>query len=149
MENIIGWALMILIPAFIVGLVVYSRMTYKRYKIKREEEERLAFEAKIEAKRKDAEYWKNRTKGATHVGRTKYDFNTNTHTTTVTNTATNNRVSYVHMKDDGPDILTTLIVADLLSSNKDSSSGSVSWNNDVPSIDSTSYSDTSSSSSDW
>ena len=148
MENIIGWALMILIPTFIVGLIVYAKMAYKRYKIKREEEDRLAFEAKIAAKRKEAEYWKNRTKGATHVGRTKYDFDTDSLRTTVTNTATNNRVSYVHMKDDGPDILTTLIVADLLSSNKNSSSGTVSWDNDIPSIDSTSYSDTSSSSSD-
>jgi hypothetical protein len=135
MENFIGWMLMLLIPVVTVFVVVRG---IKYFKLRRERKAQKIREELEQAKaraKQVKEEWRQKLRGATHIGNTRYDYHTDTSTTVVKNQATGSRVSYVHTRDDGPDILTTLIVADLLNNNKSSSSGTVNWNNDIPSIE--------------
>ncbi len=130
MENILGWILVGALIALPVLVIWAGVKLYKRTKIKQEQEANARAERKIAADN----WWKEKQKGATHVGKTKYDYITDTNKTVVTEKATGKHISYVHERDDGPDLLTTLIVADMLFGNKDSSSGTVSWKNDIPSV---------------
>ncbi len=130
MENLLGWILMVALVALPVLFVWVGIKLYKRTKLKQEQEAQARAERKIAADN----WWKEKHAGATHVGKTKYDYITDTSKTTVTERATGKNISYVHTKDDSPDLLTTLIVADMLFNHKDSSSGTVSWKNDVPSV---------------
>ncbi len=135
MENFIGWMLILLIPVVTVFVVVRG---IKYFKLRRERKAQKIREELEQAKARDKqvkEEWRQKLRGATHIGRTTYDYNADKSRTVVKNQATGSTVSYVHTRDDGPDILTTMIVADLLSSNKSSSSGTVNWNNDVPSVE--------------
>lgn len=167
MENLIGWAIILSIPVVITLVLVWGIKRIQR----RQLEKLQKIQDDLNRKQKEREEWNKRVSGATHVGRTRYDYNADKYKTTVTNRATGNNVSYVHMRDDGPDILTTMIVADLLSSNKESTSGTVSWKDDTPTVSrddddsrkssswgsdigsssswDSSSSDSSSSSSDW
>jgi hypothetical protein len=148
-ENIIGWALLLVFPIIAIGSVVYAARYYKKIRkeiAEREEQQKREREENLRKLRAaKAESWNKLRTGATHVGDSTYYFDANKMKTTVTEQATGKRVSYVHTKDDGPDLLTTMIVADMLNNNKSSSSGSVSWSNDVPSIDTSSSWDSGSS----
>lgn len=136
MENILGWILVVALVTLPVLFVWVGVNLYKRTKLKQ------AQRAQERADRKVAvdNWWKEKHQGATHVGKTKYDYITDTSKTTVTERATGKNISYVHTKDDSPDLLTTLIVADMLLNHKDSSAGTVSWKNEVPTVKETSSS---------
>lgn len=129
-ENILGW---ILVVALIALPVLIIRVVIKMIK-KQAEARRLDEEAREERIRLAKEQWRQKYTGATHVGKTTYDFNTDKKRTVVKERATGRETSYVHTNDDGPDLLTTLIVADMLNNNKEQSSGTVKWNNDVPTV---------------
>jgi hypothetical protein len=131
MENIIGWLLILLIPVAITFVLVWGIKRIKR----RQLEKLQKVQDDLDRKAKEREAWRQKLRGATHVGKTTYDFNADKNRTVVKNQVTGSTVSYVHTRDDGPDILTTMIVADLLNNSKSSSSGSVSWSNDIPSVD--------------
>jgi len=141
MENIIGWLLILLIPVAITFVLVWGIKRIKR----RQLEKLQKVQDDLDRKAKEKEAWRQKLRGATHIGKTTYDYNAGVDRTVVKNQATGSTVSYVHTRDDGPDILTTMIVADLLNNHKSSSSGTVSWNNDVPSVDT----DDKKSSSSW
>jgi len=143
MENILGWILVGTLIALPVLVIWAGVKLYKRTKLKQAEDIRSRAERKAEADK----WWKEKQTGATHVGKTKYDYITDTQKTTVTEKATGKHISYVHERDDGPDLLTTMIVADLLFNHKDSSAGTVSWKNDVPSV--STDDDSRKSSSSW
>ncbi len=133
MENILGWILVGVLIALPVLFVWAGVKLYKRTKLKQEQEVQARAERKVAADN----WWKEKQRGATHVGKTKYDYITDTNRTTVTEKSTGKHVSYVHERDDGPDLLTTMIVADMLFNHKDTSSGTVSWKNDVPTVTTT------------
>jgi hypothetical protein len=130
MENLIGWLLMVMLVAVPVLLVWAGVKLYKRTKLKQAQEE----QEQIELAKKAKEDWKKRYDGATHVGKTTYDYTLDKSRTTVTERDTGRRMSYVHENDSGPDLLTTAIIANMLFNNKDSSAGTVKWDNDVPSV---------------
>lgn len=131
MENVIGWLIVLLIPIVITFVLVWGIKRIQR----RQLEKLQKVQDQLNRKEQIKQEWRQKLRGATHVGNTKYDYHTDTSKTVVKNQATGSTVSYVHTRDDGPDILTTLIVADLLSSNKSSASGTVNWNNDIPSVE--------------
>lgn len=143
MENVIGWILVVALVALPVLFIWAGVKLYKRTKIKQEQAEQARKDRKAEADK----WWKERQTGATHVGKTKYDYVTDTTKTTVTDKRTGQNMSYVHETNGSPDLLTTMVIADMLFNNKDSSSGRVKWDNDVPSV--TETSSRSSSSSSW
>lgn len=134
MENLLGWLLLVMMVAIPALLVFGAVKLYKRQKLKREKAEIARADALAKLKTEREESWKRMKSGATHVGKTTYDYNLNKSRTTVTEKDTGKRVSYVHENDSGPDLLTTMIVADMLFNHKDSSAGTVKWDNDVPSI---------------
>lgn len=146
MENILAWIVMIAFPVGVVFGAVKAFKAYKAYKLKREQEEIARTDALVKLKAERDASWKRMKTGATHVGKTTYDYNLNKSRTTVTEKDTGKRVSYVHENDSGPDLLTTMIVADMLFKNKDSSSGTVKWDDVVPTVTETK---SSSSSSSW
>ena len=130
MEDLLGWSLVL---ASIVGVVWFIYATIKFTVNQRNERIREEHEREVRYK-KDKEEWKQRMAGATHVGKTTYDYNADKTRTTVTNRTNGQQMSYVHTNDSGPDLLTTMIVADMLFNHKESSSGTVKWDNDVPSV---------------
>lgn len=148
-ENILGWSLLIAIPAVVIFGIVKARRAYERYTLKRDQEEI----ARVERKAKAARDWQKAYTGATHIGRTTYDYNADKSRTVVKERATGKEIRYVHTNDSGPDLLTTMIVADMLSKNKDSSAGTVNWKDDVPTVtetkSSSSFFSSSDSSSSW
>ena len=144
MENFFGWLLMVMIVGVPVVLLYGSVKLYRRHKRGREEAQRKQEEALKQLKAEQEASWARMRKGATHVGKTTYDYNLDKSRTTVTERDTGRRMSYVHENDSGPDLLTTMIVADMLLNHKESSAGTVSWKNDVPTVR-----ETSSSSSAW
>ena len=152
-ENILGWLIILAFPIGIVFGIVKARRAYERYTLKRDQEETKRAEAIAKYQREQVASWTKRKESATHVGKTTYDYNLDKSRTTVTDRETKRQVSYVHETNGSPDLLTTLIVADMLFNNKESSAGTVSWKDDVPSIDtddrkSFSYSSSDTSSSD-
>ena len=153
MENVIGWLLAILLVA-VPALLIYGIVKfYRKHKIAAAEAERRREEALATLKKERKATWDRMSKGATHVGKTQYDYIADQKRTTVTEKATGRQMSYVHHNEDGPDLLTTMIVADMLLNHKDTSSGTVSWKDDVPSVSTSSYSsssdDDSRKSSSW
>lgn len=149
MENAIGWILVVLLiaaPAFIIYTGVKM---YKRHKQKAAEEQQRREESLFRLKKEREASWNRMKSGATHVGKTQYDFNANQSRTTVTEKDTGRRMSYVHENDSGPDLLTTMIVADMLFNHKESSAGTVSWKDYVPSVTTSSSDDDSRKSSSW
>lgn len=137
-ENILGWSLVIAIPALVVFGIYKAQRAYKRY-TERKAQEAIA---KAERSAKAAREWQQKLQGATHVGKTTYDYIGDQHRTIVTEKATGRQMSYVHTNDSGPDLLTTMIVANMLLNNKDSSAGTVDWKDNVPTV-------TESSKSSW
>ena len=133
MENAIGWILAVLLIAAPAAVIYFGIKLYRRTKLKQAQEDAAREERIKEAK----ESWKKKYDGATHVGKTQYDYITDTKRTTVTERATGQQMSYVHTNDSGPDLLTTMIVADMLFNHKNSSSGTVSWKDDVPTVTTT------------
>lgn len=134
MENLIGWMLLVAI-VFIPGLVIYTG--YKLYKKRKQETEEANLKREkilAELKREREATWERMRKGSTHIGKTTYDYNLDRSRTTVTEKDTGRKISYIHENDSGPDLLTTMIVANMLLNNKDSSAGTVEWKNDVPSV---------------
>lgn len=150
MENVIGWLLVVMLVA-VPALLVYGVVKlYSKHRKAVAEADRRREEALAQLKKSREETWNRMSKGATHVGKTQYDYIADQKRTTVTEKATGRQMSYVHQNDDGPDLLTTMIVADMLLNHKDSSSGTVSWKNDVPSVSTSSYSsDDDRKSSSW
>lgn len=146
MEDVIAYAVIVALVALSVLAVYKGVSMYK--KRKQELAEKLAKRQEIltDLKKDREATWQKLRSGATHVGKTTYDYNADKSRTTVTERDTGKRVSYVHENDSGPDLLTTMIVADMLLNQKESSAGTVSWKDDVPSVKSTS---SSSSSSSW
>jgi hypothetical protein len=140
MEDLIGWLLIALVIVLPVLFVYSGIKLYRKHKIKQQQEYELQEQKIKEAK----EAWQKKYTGATHVGKTTYDYNADKSRTVVTERATGQQMSYVHTNDSGPDLLTTMIVADMLLKNKESSAGTVSWKDDTPSV-----SETSSKSSSW
>lgn len=139
-ENILGWSLLIAVPAIIIFGIVKARRAYERYTLKRDQEET----ARAEKKAKEARDWQKAYTGATHVGKTTYDYNTNMSRTTVTERDTGRKMSYVHENSSGPDLLTTAIIANMILNNKDSSASTVDWKDNVPTV-----TETSSKSNSW
>lgn len=144
MEDIVAYVLMASLAALFV-FVPYSAYKFiKRSRQQAKEAERQHEEYLAKLKKEREESWKRAKSGATHVGKTTYDYNLDRSRTTVTERDTGKRVSYVHENDSGPDLLTTMIVADMLLNHKESSAGTVSWKDDVPAV-----TETKSSSSSW
>ena len=146
MENLLGWfliPLVVLLPVFAVytGIKLYRKRVEKIA-----EQERLREESLRKLKKEREDSWARAKSGATHVGKTTYDYNLDRSRTTVTERDTGRRMSYVHENDSGPDLLTTALIANMLFNNKESSAGTVSWKDDVPTVTETS---SSSSSSSW
>lgn len=130
MEDILGWVIVlaaIVIPVIAIynGIKLYQRHRAEATRLEQQREERIK-QAKDE--------WKKKYTGATHVGKTQYDYIADQKRTTVTEKATGKQMTYVHQNDSGPDLLTTMIVADMLLNHKDSSAGTVKWDNDIPSV---------------
>lgn len=149
MENAIGWILVVLLIAAPAFIIYTGFKMYKRHKQKAAEEQQRREESLSRLKKEREASWNRMKSGATHVGKTQYDFNANQSRTTVTEKDTGRRMSYVHENDSGPDLLTTMIVADMLFNHKESSAGTVSWKDYVPSVTTSSSDDDSSKSSSW
>ncbi len=153
MENVIGWLLVVMLVA-VPALLIYGVVKlYSKHRKAVAEADQRREEALATLKKERQASWDRMSKGATHVGKTQYDYIADQKRTTVTEKATGRQMSYVHHNEDGPDLLTTMIVADMLLNHKDTSSGTVSWKDDVPSVSTSSYSsssdDDSRKSSSW
>lgn len=140
MEDIVAYFLMVSLAVLFVYVPYSAYRFIKRSRQRAEEQQRLREEALAQLKKEREASWDRMSKGATHVGKTQYDYIADQKRTTVTEKATGKQMSYIHHNEDGPDLLTTMIVADMLLNHKDSSSGTVSWKNDVPSVSTSSYS---------
>lgn len=149
MEDTVAYFLIASLVVLFVWLPYSAYKLIKRSKQKAIEAEKQREEALRTLKVEREASWNCLKSGATHVGKTQYDYNMNKTRTTVTEKDTGKRVSYVHENDSGPDLLTTMIVADMLLNNKDSSSGRVKWDNDVPSVTTSSSDDDTRKSSSW
>lgn len=130
MENILGWVLILALIAVPVLIVRVAVKLFKKHVEARKQEE----QDRIERKQKATEQWRKQYAGATHVGKTTYDYNADMSRTTVTERDTGRRMSYVHENSSGPDLLTTAIIANMILNNKDSSAGTVDWKDNVPSV---------------
>ena len=153
MEDIVAYFLMASLAVLFIYIPYSAYKFIKRSKQRAEEAQRQHEEHLATLKKERQASWDRMSKGATHVGKTQYDYIADQKRTTVTEKATGRQMSYVHHNEDGPDLLTTMIVADMLLNHKDTSSGTVSWKNDVPSVSTSSYSsssdDDSRKSSSW
>lgn len=138
MEDIIAYFLivaLIVVPVF----VVYGAVKFFKKRIEERKLEEARRKEELEQRRiAREEAWDRMHKGSTHVGSTKYDYVADQNRTTVTEKDTGRRVSYVHETNGSPDLLTTMIVADMLTNHKDSSAGTVKWKDDVPTVTETS-----------
>ena len=149
MENVIGWLLVVMLVA-VPALLIYGVVKlYSKHRKAVAEADQRREEALATLKKERQASWDRMSKGATHVGKTQYDYIADQKRTTVTEKATGRRMSYVHQNDDGPDLLTTMIVADMLFNHKNSSASTVKWDNDVPSVTTSSSDDDSRKSSSW
>jgi len=133
-EDAVGWLLMVATPVLVIGAGYWTLKKIQKKKLQAKLQREQALEQLRQEREASKARWKERLNGATHVGKTTYDYNADVHRTTVTERGTNNSISYVHTNDTGPDLLTTMIVAELLKSKSDTASGSVSWDNDVPKV---------------
>lgn len=140
MEDIVAYFLMASLAVLFVYVPYSAYKFIKRSRQQAEEAQRQHEEYLAKLKKERTASWDRMKSGATHVGKTQYDFNANQSRTTVTEKDTGRRMSYVHENDSGPDLLTTMIVADMLFNHKESSAGTVSWKDDVPTVKETSSS---------
>lgn len=146
MENLIGWLLILMVPAVIAVGGIYLYRAWKR-DVERKEQEAIA-QAEQRAKEyrererqriKEREEWQARLDGKTVSS--KYDYNTNTVQAKVhdkkTNTTTYSTVpteSLPPVNNWSTDLLTTMIISDMLTNHKDVSAGTVKWKDDTPTI---------------
>jgi len=148
-ENIIGWSLILLLPALAIFVAIKLRRRLKKITQARyEAEQRLAEELVRQARErerkrvKEREEWQARLDGAGVKAKTTYDFNSNTVRTAVTNkkTKTTTYVDTPVERNTTPvnnwsnDLLTTMIITDMLSNHKDVSAGTVNWKDDTPTV---------------
>jgi hypothetical protein len=135
MEDVIGWSLMLLIPvAFIFGFFQIRKMIERRIVRKYEAEMQRAEAYAKHIRERNARMTKMKAEDkAREVARTKPGYYS-TSTTPSTRSTT----------DDGPDLLTTMVVLNSLTSSDDTPTKSSSW---YSSSDSSSSSDSWSSSS--
>lgn len=149
MEDIVAYFLMASLAVLFIYVPYSAYKFIKSSRQRAEEAQQRHTEALASLKREREASWNRMKSGATHVGKTQYDYISDQKRTTVTEKATGRRMSYVHENDSGPDLLTTMIVADMLFNHKDSSAGTVKWDNDVPSVTTSSSNDDSRKSSSW
>ena len=156
MENLIGWLLIVLIPVLVIYTAVKLRRRLEKIKQARyEAEQRLAEErARVQRERerqriKEREEWQARLDGAGVSAKTTYDFNSNTVRHAVKNKKTNTTTyadvpvsNLAPVNNWSTDLLTTMIISDMLANHKDVSAGTVSWKDDTPTYKET-YSKTS------
>jgi hypothetical protein len=147
LENILGWSVIV---AFPVGVIfgLYKLIKYrKRIADEREAEEYAqALERAKQARErerqraKEREEWQARLDGKSV--KSTYDFNNNTVKTAVKDKKTNT-TSYVTTPAESvsspinnwsTDLLTTMIITDLLTNHKDVSAGTVNWKDNTPTI---------------
>jgi len=145
-ENIIGWSLILLVPVLAVYIAIKLRRRLEKIKQDRyEAEQRLAEERAKQAREREKQRAKEREEFQARLdGKTvssKYDYNTNTVLAKVhdkkTNTTTYKTVpaeTLPPVDNWSNDLLTTMVIADMLSSHKDVSAGTVSWKDDTPTI---------------
>jgi hypothetical protein len=150
MENLIGWVLIVLVPVAIIYTALKIRRRLEKIKQDRYEAEyRLAEERAKQARErerqraKEREEWQARLDGAGVKAKTTYDFNSNTVRSAVTNKKTKT-TTYVDtpvernttqpVNNWSTDLLTTMVIADMLTNHKDVSAGTVSWKDDTPTI---------------
>jgi hypothetical protein len=147
MENLIGWLLLTLIPVASATGVFYIVRYRKRMVEQREAAEYALAEERAKQARererqraKEREEWQARLDGKTV--KSTYDFNNNTVKTAVKDKKTNT-TSYVTtpvesvsspINNWSTDLLTTMVIADMLTNHKDVSAGTVSWKDDTPTV---------------
>jgi hypothetical protein len=147
MENLIGWLLIVLVPVVIIYTAIKLRRRLEKIKQERyEAEQRLAEERAKQARErerqriKEREEWQARLDGAGVSAKTSYDFNSDTVRHAVKNKKTNT-TTYVDVpapsnlapvNNWSNDMLTTMIISDLITNHKDVSAGTVSWKDDTP-----------------
>ena len=149
MENLIGWLLIVLIPVLVIYTAVKLRRRLEKIKQDRyEAEQRLAEErARVQRERerqriKEREEWQARLDGAGVSAKTTYDFNSNTVRHAVKNKKTNTTTyadvpvasNLAPVNNWSTDLLTTMIISDMLANHKDVSAGTVSWKDDTPTV---------------
>lgn len=146
MENVIGWLLIAMVPTVIAVGGIYLFRAWKRDAERKEREaiaqaEQRAKEARERERQrlKEREEWQARLDGKTVSS--KYDYNTNTIQAKVhdkkTNTTTYSTVpteSLPPVNNWSNDLLTTMVIADLLTNHKDVSAGTVKWKDDTPTV---------------
>ena len=163
MENLIGWLLIVLVPVVIIYTAIKLRRRLEKIKQERyEAEQRLAEERAKQARErerqriKEREEWQARLDGAGVSAKTSYDVSSSTVRHAVKNKKTNTTTSTsVPVDNWNNDLLTTMIITDMLTNHKDVSAGTVTWNDDTPTVKETystpssSWSSSSDSSSSW
>jgi len=146
MENVIGWLLIAMVPTVIAVGGIYLYRSWKRDAERKEQEaiaqaEQRAKEARERERQriKEREEWQARLDGKTVSS--KYDYNTDTVLAKVhdkkTNTTTYKTVpaeTIPPVNNWSNDLLTTMIISDMLTNHKDVSAGTVSWKDDTPTI---------------
>lgn len=132
MEDAIGWIIMLLIPvAFIFGFIQIRKMIERSTMRKHEAEMRRAEAYAKHIRERNARMVKTRAEDkAREQARKKLDYYSVS--TPARSTTT----------DTGPDLLTTMILMDVMNSPSGTVAGTVSWKDDTPTI-------TPSSSSSW
>lgn len=146
-ENIIGWSLIFVVPALAVYIALKLRRRLEKIKQDRYEAEMRLAEVRAEQARererqrvKEREEWQARLDGAGVKAKSSYNFNTNSIDTAVQNKKTG-RTTYAStpvpsepVNNWSNDLLTTMIITDMLTNHKDVSAGTVSWKDDTPTI---------------
>lgn len=154
-ENIIGWALILLLPALAVYIVVRMRRRLEKIRQERHEAEMRIIEERAKQARererqraKERAEFEARLNGIGVKAKSTFDPVTNTVKTTVKDTKTGKTVnsatpthtpSATQSVNDWMDPLTTLILADMITNNKDTVAGTVTWKDDVPTIKETDF----------
>ena len=146
MENVIGWLLIAMVPAVIAAGGIYLYRAWKR-EVERKEQRAIAVaehrakEARERERQRAKEQAECQARLAGKTVSSKYDYNTDTITAKVhdkkTNTTTYKTVpteTLAPVNNWSTDLLTTMVIADMLSSHKDVSAGTVSWKDDTPTV---------------
>jgi len=137
MENIIGWLLLTVIPAFIAVVAYYGVKHYK--KRKQEELDQWLKDTDERARAlREAERQRQRTLAKNYIAPTAKTKSTSYTSTARSSTATTTSTASQPASDWSSDLLTTMIIADMLTNNKDTVAGTVTWKDDVPTIKETS-----------
>jgi hypothetical protein len=124
MENLIGWLLIVVVPV-VIGFGIYKVVKYR----KRKQEERE--QAELELLEQKAKYMREQYKpkgSTTTVSPQPIKSIPQTSTKAVESTTP------APASDWSNDLLTTMIISDMLNNHKDVSAGTVSWKDDTPTV---------------